>query len=100
MDITRDALKHINHLKSRQDLPAGTGLRLGLKDGHVYLKWEQSGPREDDLVVMKRGLPIYIDAQAYFRMADYLLDFKDDNGMRRFILRPRTRDGAGEAMRT
>lgn len=89
MDITQRALKRIKQLKDRQGVSRTTGLRLGLKDGSVYLKWDHLGPRGEDFVDMRHGFPMYINAQAYPRIADYVLDYEHDHGSARFLLRPR-----------
>jgi len=89
MTITRSALKRIKQLKDRQGVSANTGLRLELDKSVVYLRWDPSGPKNEDLVVVKQGLPIFIGAQAYLHLTDYALDCEGQNGAGRFLLRPR-----------
>jgi Fe-S cluster assembly iron-binding protein IscA len=89
MEISKKALKRIQQLKTRQRLPKQAGLRLGLKEDSVFLKWDLDGPGDSDLVVMRRDLPIWIDAQTYMHLADYQLDFERVNDRQRFLLRPR-----------
>ncbi len=89
MDITRKALKRIRELKSRQRVPKGAGLRLGLKQDSVFLKWDFDGPGDKDLVVMRQDVPILIDTQTYLHLADYELDFQRVGGRRGFLLKPR-----------
>ena len=89
MVITKKALKRIRQLRSRQPALKKAGLRLGLKEDNVFLKWDFDGPGEKDLVVMRRDIPIVIDAQTYLHLADYLLDFERGKSHQRFLLRPR-----------
>jgi len=87
MEITRRALERIKNLKGRQGVPKAAGVRLGLGDGKVYMKWDSKGPSEEDLVVVKNGFPIFIEARAYAHLADYILDFELGRGSNRFLLR-------------
>jgi Fe-S cluster assembly iron-binding protein IscA len=64
--------------------------RLGLGAGSVRLQWDCAGPQEQDLVVLKQKLPIFMDAQTYLRLADYELDFEPGGDRPQFLLRPRT----------
>jgi len=88
MDITRRAIRRIRQIKERQGVSKGTGLRLRLKEGSIYLGWDPSGPRDEDLVVARKWFPIFINAQAYPQLADYVLDYEHDKDAARFVLRP------------
>jgi Fe-S cluster assembly iron-binding protein IscA len=94
MNITRKALQHIQQLRRRRGKPERVGVRLGIHDGSVCLKWDSARPQEDDFMMEKRGLPLIIDAQTYLRLADYELDFKNDGGRPRFLLRTRSSLGS------
>jgi Fe-S cluster assembly iron-binding protein IscA len=87
MVITRKALRRIKRMRSLQGIPKKAGVRLGMGGHHVWLRWDRVGPREEDLVVMKRDLPIFIDSQTYMRLADYELDFDRERGRAQFLLR-------------
>jgi Fe-S cluster assembly iron-binding protein IscA len=89
MDITPKALRRIQQIRNRRGLVKEAGVRLELDADNICLKWDYAGPQEEDLVVMKQGLPIFIDAQAYLRMADYELDFERGGDHPGFLLRPR-----------
>ena len=89
MDITPKALRRIQRIRSQKGMPKETGVRLGMRAGNVCLKWDCAGPRQEDLVVVKRGLPIFIDVHTYSRLADYQLDFERGGGHPGFLLRPR-----------
>lgn len=88
MDIAPRALRRINEIKSRRGVPKGTGLRLGFNDDGVVIKWDFSGPRSSDLVVIVQNQVLFIEGLVYMRVAEYSLDYEP--GARGFYLRPRT----------
>jgi Fe-S cluster assembly iron-binding protein IscA len=75
MKITKRALERICGIRRGRSLPEKTGVRLGLVEGVVFLKWDGSGPNEGDFVVARNGVEIFIDAELYLRLAEYTLDF-------------------------
>lgn len=89
MDITPRALQRIRDLKSRQGRDAATGVRLTLRDGSVSLEWDDRGPRVHDLVLRRQAPPIFLEARAFARLADYELDVHAAENGAVFLLRPK-----------
>jgi Fe-S cluster assembly iron-binding protein IscA len=80
MDITKRAMKQINRIRDHQGVSKAVGLRLGFEEGSVYLRWDSMHHGDEDLVIMKGGFSIVIDAQAYLQLADYVLDYTQNKG--------------------
>ena len=89
MEISPNALKHIKRLMNRRAAAGSAGLRLRLKGQTVHIKWDCGGPRENDLVVLKQGISMFLDFRTYLLLSDYVLDFTGHvKTSRRFTLRP------------
>jgi Fe-S cluster assembly iron-binding protein IscA len=100
MNVSTKALRRIGELRGRQRITRRRGLRLRLDAGSAVLRWETTGPQDEDLVVMAGDLALFVDGQTYLQLADYTLDFEP--GARGFYLRARhesSRKSAGGSKR-
>jgi Fe-S cluster assembly iron-binding protein IscA len=77
MDITRRALKRIERLRSRGEARRAA-VRVAMDEGLFYIHWDFDRPELDDIVVMRGGLPLFVDARTYETIGRCRLDFAPD----------------------
>lgn len=87
MKVSAKAVQKIKRLRSRRSLSPATGVRLALKDGAVRLSWDAQGPAAGDMVIRQSGIPLFIGARDYVRLADLELDLQEEDGAGRFLLK-------------
>lgn len=90
-DDNAQALARIRRAMNHLVLSKDSGLRLELAGKEVFLKWDSRGCREDDIVLRRQGISIFIDSETYLHLADYILDYECARRSNRFMLRPRNR---------
>lgn len=89
IDITEKAVKQIIRIKEENDISADHGLRISIKgggcSGFSYQLGFDNQYNENDTVVEKDGIKLFIDGKSLFYINGTKLDFSDGLDGRGFM---------------
>lgn len=89
IDITEKAIKQIKRIKEENNIPQEYGLRVGVKGGGcsglTYQLSFDAKQNENDTVIEKDGLKLFVDAKSLFYLSGTVLDFSDGLNGKGFI---------------
>ncbi|MBD3265865.1 iron-sulfur cluster insertion protein ErpA [bacterium] len=89
IQLTDKAAGEVKRLIEAQELPEGTGLRLGVKGGGcsglTYSLNFDSEAKETDKVFESNGVQLFIDSKSFLYLAGTTLDYTDGLGGSGFI---------------
>ncbi len=89
INLTERAVKEFRKIRSEQDMPEATGLRLGVKSGGCsgfeYVIDFAQGPSEGDNVFESNGVPVFVDKAALLYVVNTTVDFEDSLTRRGFL---------------
>jgi iron-sulfur cluster assembly protein len=89
IDITEKAVNEINRIKEENKISAEHGLRIGVKgggcSGFQYQLGFDTFISEDDTVLEKDGIKLFIDGKSLFYLTGTVLDFSDGLNGRGFV---------------
>jgi iron-sulfur cluster assembly protein len=87
--LTEKAATQVSKVKSENNIPAGHGLRLGVKGGGcsglTYVLGFDEKPAEKDRVFTLRGVTVFIDPKSLFYLSGTVLDFSDGLNGKGFV---------------
>jgi iron-sulfur cluster assembly protein len=87
--LTEKAAAQVAKVKSENNIPAGHGLRLGVKGGGCsglsYVLGFDEKPNEKDKVFTVRGVTVFIDPKSLFYLSGTVLDFSDGLNGKGFV---------------
>jgi iron-sulfur cluster assembly protein len=87
--LTEKAAAQVARVKVENNIPAGHGLRLGVKGGGCsglsYVLGFDEKPTEKDKVFTIRGVTVYIDPKSLFYLSGTVLDFSDGLNGKGFV---------------
>ena len=87
--LTEKAAAQVSKVKSENNIPAGHGLRLGVKGGGCsglsYVLGFDEKPAENDRVFAIRGVTVFIDPKSLFYLSGTVLDFSDGLNGKGFV---------------
>ena len=89
IDITEKAIKQVMIIKEENNIPDDYGLRVGVKGGGCSGLTYQLGfdgeQKENDTVIEKDGLKLYIDGKSLFYLSGTILDYSDGLNGKGFV---------------
>jgi iron-sulfur cluster assembly protein len=89
IDITEKAVKQIIRIKEENNIPADHGLRISIKGGGCsglsYQLGFDNQYNENDTIVEKDGIKLFIDGKSLFYINGTKLDFNDGLDGRGFM---------------
>jgi iron-sulfur cluster assembly protein len=87
--LTEKAAAQVAKVKSENNIPAGHGLRLGVKGGGCsglsYVLGFDEKPNEKDKVFTVQGVTVFIDPKSLFYLSGTVLDFSDGLNGKGFV---------------
>ena len=87
--LTEKAAAQVAKVKLENNIPAGHGLRLGVRGGGCsglsYVLGFDEAPGQSDKVFTVRGVKIYIDPKSLFYLSGTVLDFSDGLNGKGFV---------------
>ena len=87
--LTEKAALQVGKVKAENNIPAGHGLRLGVKgggcSGMTYVLGFDEKPGEKDKVFTVHGVTVYIDPKSLFYLSGTVLDFSDGLNGKGFV---------------
>ena len=89
IDITEKAIKQALRIKEENNIPKEFGLRIGVKgggcSGMTYQLGFDSEPKENDTVIEKEELTLFVDGKSLFYLSGTILDFSDGLNGKGFV---------------
>lgn len=89
ISLTEKAAAQVARVKLENNIPAGHGLRLGVKGGGCsglsYVLGFDEKPNEKDRVFTLRGVTVFIDPKSLFYLSGTVLDFSDGLNGKGFV---------------
>lgn len=87
--LTGKAAQQVAKLKAENNIPAGHGLRVGVKGGGCsglsYVLGFDAEPRPSDKVFALHGVTIFVDPKSLFYLSGTELDFEDGLNGKGFV---------------
>lgn len=79
--ITEKAAKEVKRIKEENEIPAGYGLRVGVKgggcSGFTYTLGFDAAPAEADTVIEVNDVQLFVDGKSLFYLSGTELDYSD-----------------------
>ncbi len=89
IDITDKAIKQVERIKEENNIPSDYGLRIGVKGGGcsglTYQLGFDAEQKENDTVIIKDGLKLFVDGKSLFYLSGTVLDFSDGLNGKGFV---------------
>lgn len=89
IDITEKAIKQVERIKEENNIPSDYGLRIGVKGGGcsglTYQLGFDAEQKENDTVIIKDGLKLFVDGKSLFYLTGTVLDFSDGLNGKGFV---------------
>jgi iron-sulfur cluster assembly protein len=89
IDITEKAIKQVKRIKEENNIPADHALRIGVKGGGCSGLTYQMGfdgeTRDDDTIIEKEGIKLFVDGKSLFYLNGTILDFSDGLNGKGFV---------------
>lgn len=89
IDITEKAIKQVERIKEENNIPSDYGLRIGVKGGGcsglTYQLGFDAEQKENDTVIIKDGLKLFVDGKSLFYLSGTVLDFSDGLNGKGFV---------------
>lgn len=89
IQLTEKAVAEVKRIIQDQKLPAGTGLRVGVKgggcSGFSYAMGFEAQQREGDQVETVHGVPVFCDSKSSLYLNGITIDFQDSLMGRGFV---------------
>lgn len=89
IDITEKAIKQVHRIKEENNIPQDYGLRIGVKGGGcsglTYQLGFDAEARENDTVIEKDDVKLYVDGKSLFYLSGTVLDFSDGLNGKGFV---------------
>ncbi len=87
-NLTESAIREISLIMQKKNIPAGYGLRLGVKGGGcsgVSFIIGFDNPRDSDEKFMAEGIPVFIEKKHFLHLAGMRVDFVESDRERGFV---------------
>ncbi len=89
INITEKAAGEVKKIMSENNVPAGYGLRVGVKGGGcsglTYTLGFDSAAKEGDTLIEQNGIKLFVDGKSLFYLTGTELDFTDGLNGRGFV---------------
>lgn len=89
IDITEKAIKQVEKIKKENNIPSDYGLRIGVKGGGcsglTYQLGFDAEQKENDTVIIKDDLKLFVDGKSLFYLSGTVLDFSDGLNGKGFV---------------
>ncbi len=89
IEITDKAVKEVIRIKEENNIPAEHGLRIGVKGGGcsglTYNLGFDGEIKDNDTVIEKNGVKLFIDPKSLFYITGTVLDFSDGLNGKGFV---------------
>jgi len=89
IDITEKAVKQVKRIKEENNIPQEYGLRIGVKGGGcsglTYQLGFDGDTKENDTIIEKEGIKLFIDGKSLFYLSGTVLDFSDGLNGKGFV---------------
>ncbi len=89
IEITDKAVKEVLRIKEENNIPAEHGLRIGVKGGGcsglTYNLGFDGEIKDNDTVIEKNGVKLFIDPKSLFYITGTVLDFSDGLNGKGFV---------------